>query len=105
MTELFVSENGVARLMTPTEIAEWETRTAAASIVHAIEANVARAKAELVESDWAETPSVREPTVVPRLGNGAAFDAYRIALRSIVISKPQTVDEWPARPEPEWITE
>ena len=105
MTQIHVFENGVSRPMTEAEAAEWAARTAAASIAHAVDANVARAKAELVESDWAETPSVRSSKALPRLRNGAAFDAYRIALRSIAIGKPQTVEEWPARPKPEWITE
>lgn len=105
MTNLYVSENGVERPMTADELAAWEARTAAAGIAHSVEANVARAKAELIASDWAEASSVRSTKSLPRLRNGTAFDAYRSALRRIVLTKPEAVEEWPARPDADWVLE
>lgn len=66
--------------------------------------NSEQAKRLLQESDWADLPSVRNTAVTPHLVNAAAFDAYRLALRSIVIDPPVTVSEWPARPETQWST-
>ena len=68
-------------------------------------ANAARAKADLLATDWAENASVRNAAVLPHLSNGADFDTYRLALRAIVITKPNTVENWPVRPEATWVTE
>ena len=68
----------------------------------AIEANVARAKAALVESDWSDLPSVRNVAIEPHLLNGAEFDTYRAGLRAIVVSRPADVETWPVRPDAVW---
>lgn len=65
----------------------------------------AQAKAMLVESDWSEQPSVRNTAFTPHLSNGSAFDTYRLALRTIVINSPITVESWPVRPNAMWIEE
>lgn len=64
--------------------------------------NASRAKAALVESDWCENASVRNPIFTPHLTNGAEFDAYRVALRAIAVNPPTVVTEWPQRPNSEW---
>lgn len=66
--------------------------------------NEARAKQELEASDWADLASVRDTNNTPHLTNTAAFDAYRLALRAIVINPPVDVAEWPARPAAVWST-
>lgn len=67
-----------------------------------VEANVARAKAALVESDWSDLLSVRNTAIEPHLLNGADFDTYRAALRSIVVNRPAKVAVWPVRPDAVW---
>lgn len=67
--------------------------------------NAALAKRELEETDWCENASVRNPSNTPRLANGADFDAYRLALRAIVINPPVSVETWPTRPTSVWVTE
>lgn len=67
-------------------------------------ANEARAKRELEASDWSELPTVRDTNMEPHLVNATAFDAYRVALRAIVVSPPAQVDPWPARPDAVWST-
>lgn len=64
--------------------------------------NEATAKRLLEESDWAELASVRDAANTPHLTNGADFDAYRVALRAIVVDPPVTVDPWPTRPSAVW---
>ncbi len=66
------------------------------------EGNAARAKQELLASDWVENASVRNTAVTPHLTNAADFDAYRLALRGIVVSKPATVETWPTAPTAIW---
>lgn len=78
---------------------------AAIAAAAASEQNVARAKQELAASDWADLPSVRNAAIEPHLTNGDAFDAYRAALRGIVVSKPAVVEAWPPRPQTIWSTE
>lgn len=68
----------------------------------AIYANVARAKQELLASDWSDLPSVRNTAIEPHLLNGADFDTYRAALRAIVVGRPAVVEVWPVRPETVW---
>ena len=65
-------------------------------------ANSAQAKQLLLESDWADLASVRNTAVTPHLVNASDFDTYRLALRSIVIDPPVTVDPWPERPTASW---
>jgi hypothetical protein len=65
-------------------------------------ANAARAKQELLATDWSENASVRNAAVTPHLTNTADFDTYRLALRAIAIDPPATVTEWPVRPDATW---
>lgn len=65
-------------------------------------ANEARAKEDLLKTDWSELATVRDTNVSPHLVNTAAFDTYRVALRAIVINPPVDVAEWPARPDAVW---
>ena len=65
-------------------------------------ANAARAKQDLLASDWSENASVRNAAVTPHLTNTADFDTYRLALRAIAIDPPVTVTEWPVRPDATW---
>jgi hypothetical protein len=65
-------------------------------------ANAARAKQELLATDWCENASVRNTAVTPHLTNPADFDTYRLALRAIAIDPPVTVAEWPVRPDATW---
>lgn len=64
--------------------------------------NAARARQELVASDWCEMASVRNTAVTPHLLNGADFDTYRLALRAIAIDPPVEVTTWPERPTASW---
>ena len=82
--------------------AEQEAAYIAAKDAEFAAANAARAKRELEESDWADLPSVRNTSITPHLTNGAEFDAYRAALRAIVVNKPATVETWPVRPDSVW---
>lgn len=66
-------------------------------------ANAARAKALLLETDWSENASVRNTSVTPHLTNSADFDAYRLALRAIVVDPPIDVETWPTKPQGIWI--
>lgn len=65
-------------------------------------ANAARAKQELEDTDWCENASVRNQAVTPHLTNAADFDAYRLALRVIVLNRPATVETWPEQPTGVW---
>jgi hypothetical protein len=66
------------------------------------ESNAGRAKGELQTTDWVENASVRDTSVTPHLTNITDFDAYRLALRAIVVTKPSTVDVWPTAPTAVW---
>jgi|APGre2960657373_1045057.scaffolds.fasta_scaffold125974_2 hypothetical protein len=66
------------------------------------EGNAGRAKSELQLTDWVENASVRNTALTPHLTNAAEFDTYRLALRSIAIVKPSTVDVWPVAPQAVW---
>lgn len=66
------------------------------------QANAERARAELLDTDWADNPSVRNTAFTPHLINTTEWDAYRLALRVIVINKPATVETWPERPAGVW---
>lgn len=106
MTEkLYIHDNGVDRLMTDAEHAEWTARVTVDGVASAVAVNVDRAKRELLATDWVENASVRAAKAVPRVSNVKDFDTYRSALRMIVITKPQKVDEWPETPKANWITE
>jgi hypothetical protein len=64
--------------------------------------NSIRAKQELVASDWADLPSVRNTAFDPHLINTVEFDAYRAALRAILITKAAVVETWPEAPIAVW---
>jgi hypothetical protein len=64
--------------------------------------NEEQAKQQLIDTDWADLPSVRDNNVTPHLVNAAEFDAYRLALRAIVINPPVVVAQWPPRPQANW---
>lgn len=66
--------------------------------------NAARAKRELEDTDWCENASVRDEAVTPHLTNAEDFDAYRLALRVIVVTRPETVESWPVQPQGTWST-
>lgn len=68
------------------------------------QANAAKAKLELEESDWCELPSVRNTDINPHLTNSADFDSYRLALRQIVLNPPVEVPNWPDLPDGIWST-
>lgn len=54
------------------------------------------AKQYLFESDWAALPDTN-------LQNQAEWDAYRAALRAIVLNPPQEeITSWPVKPEALW---
>lgn len=64
-------------------------------------ANAARAKQLLIDTDWCENASVRNTSVTPHLTNPSDFDAYRLALRAIVVDPPVQAN-WPIRPNAVW---
>lgn len=103
--QLYVFENGASRPMTEAEQSDWLDRMVASEAQNNVDANVTRAKAELLTTDWVENASVRAAKSIPRVSNTKELDAYRSALRLIVVTKPQTVEEWPEAPEVIWITE
>lgn len=74
-------------------------------IYPAADMNVATAKSLLLDSDWADLPSVRNTAMTPHLLNGNDFDAYRAQLRAIVVGKPQVVEMWPQKPDAVWLTQ
>ena len=67
--------------------------------------NTAKASEGLKATDWVENASVRNTEVVPHLSNVAEFDAYRLALRSIIVNKVADVEDFPTCPEEIWVTE
>lgn len=69
-----------------------------------ISKNTAKATEGLKATDWVENASVRDTTVVPHLANAAEFDAYRLALRAIIVNKVANVEEFPVAPEEVWTT-
>ena len=73
-----------------------------AVIYPAADINASKAKTLLLDSDWADLPSVRNTTITPHLLNGGEFDNYRTALRSIVVAKPAVVEVWPTKPDANW---
>jgi hypothetical protein len=85
-----------------TTAAENETAYIAIKDVEFKTANAARAKADLADTDWADLGSVRNTSVNPHLTNIAEFDAYRLALRAIVVNPPVISTTWPVRPTAQW---
>ena len=58
--------------------------------------NEVQAKFLLMQSDWAVLPDTN-------LQNQAEWDAYRVALRVIVLNPPQEeIVSWPVKPEAVW---
>lgn len=66
--------------------------------------NAKIAKSLLEDTDWCENASVRNQAVTPHLTNPEEFDAYRLALRLIVVSRPAVVESWPIQPQGVWST-
>lgn len=66
------------------------------------ESNTARAKQELLDTDWCENASVRNTSFTPHLINADEFDAYRLQLRAILVNKVIDVESWPERPTTAW---
>lgn len=64
--------------------------------------NCLKAKELLFHTDWSEIPSVRDTSLTPHLVNTAEFDAYRSALRQIMINPPEGELDWPAKPSAVW---
>jgi hypothetical protein len=61
------------------------------------EMNDAQAKFLLQDSDWAALPDTN-------LQNQSEWDAYRAALRAIVVNPPQEeITLWPVKPEAIWV--
>lgn len=65
-------------------------------------ANAARAKQDLVNTDWCENSSVRDTNNTHHLINSAEFDAYRTVLRGIIVNKTADVETWPTKPTAVW---
>lgn len=82
------------RDMTPEELAQAEEQRK--------ESNKAQASTLLQVTDWAESPSVADPTNSPYLINVADFVNYRVMLRAIAVNPPVTVDPWPTKPAETW---
>jgi len=66
------------------------------------EDNKAKAKQLLADTDWSEVPSVNDQSLSPHLDNGAAFVAYRSAIRSIAVNPVAGDIVWPAQPKAQW---
>lgn len=64
--------------------------------------NKAEAMLLLQETDWTEGNSVRDATKPIYLVNGEEWDNYRVALRTIAINPPVTIEDWPIKPEEQW---
>lgn len=56
----------------------------------------------LQQTDWVEYPSVSNTNITPHLINYDEFMSYRIALRSIAVNPPVTVETWPTIPSEQW---
>lgn len=82
---------------TPEEIAQREEQATAQ--------NKSQAQTLLTETDWVDIPAVSDPANIPHLVNKDEFNTYRLALRSIAVTPPVTVDPWPVKPEEVWVTE
>jgi len=65
--------------------------------------NKSLAESLLAATDWTEIPSVYAEDSVPRLTNYNEFVSYRMSLRLIAVNKPVVVEEWPVKPEENWI--
>lgn len=66
------------------------------------EENAATAVNKLVDTDWVENPSVRNPDNDPYLFNATDFDEYRIWLRRVAVSPIAGDLAWPVKPTEEW---
>ena len=67
--------------------------------------NKTQATQLLYETDWTTIPDVGNPSISnPYLSNAADFVTYRNALRQITVYPPITVDEWPVKPDEQWVS-
>ena len=64
--------------------------------------NKSQAEQLLQQTDWVEIPSVSDIANTPHLVNYADFITYRLALRTIAVNPPVTVQEWPVKPDEIW---
>lgn len=62
----------------------------------------AKAMQLLQQTDWVEYPSVSNTNITPHLINYDEFMSYRIALRSIAVNPPITIETWPTIPSEQW---
>lgn len=83
-------------------VIDWTQEQIDAAVAAQTQANVQRAKAELLDTDWADNISVRDTSLTPHLTNTAEWDVYRLALRVIVINQTAVVETWPTRPNSVW---
>jgi hypothetical protein len=59
----------------------------------------------LVATDWSALPDVADPLKSnPYLANASAFNAYRNAIRLIVINPTAGRLDWPTKPDADWRT-
>jgi hypothetical protein len=97
--QAFISTSLTPNYFVPFKSAD--QRTADANAAKAA-TNAARAKQDLVDTDWCENASVRNTSVTPHLTNGAEFDAYRLQLRAIIVNNTVDVTTWPTQPVGVW---
>ena len=88
-------------------VQKWEITNATPDKVaqrqeQAKESNKQQASYMLTETDWVEIPSVSDIANTPHLVNYADFITYRLALRTIAVNPPVTVQEWPVKPDEIW---
>lgn len=60
------------------------------------------AQMKLTETDWSQYADVNNTAANPHLLNKEEFDAYRLQLRSILVSPSGTVIEFPTIPKALW---
>lgn len=59
--------------------------------------NKAEASRRLAETDYTQLPDA-----AAQIENSMEIAAYRAALRAIAVNPPETVEEWPNKPETVW---
>ena len=64
--------------------------------------NKAQALGLLQATDWADLPSVTNPSSTPHLTNADEFVSYRNTIRAIAVTPPDTAVNWPTVPTSKW---
>lgn len=64
--------------------------------------NKLMAQAKLTQTDWSQYDDVNNTAANPHLLNKEEYDAYRLQLRSILVSPPDSVIEFPTIPKALW---